>query len=445
MADPWTLARDFISDQQQQNLVNRQATDNIMIRAIEQKIARDNAATAQQYGLERLGKVNEYNTTAATVANERQGQRDERLHGYDVSDYGMKRKDQLSDAEAAARGAATKDTIDHQQAIELALINNGVITQGGARRYGKLTPSDSTMAATMQRESGGRGDAKNPNSSARGYFQWTDSTWNGLMRKYPQLGLTPDGRGDPNQEKRAYEVFTRDNQAVLSQNGIDVTPATTYAAHFLGAGGAVNVLRHSDDTPLSSILGDDVMGANPVLQGKTVAGFKQWLEKNHGGGGSDADGSESASTGGSGYEAATTRRYLDQRDPNLPAPTLNADSDDPQAAQVDVSPELRAKLAEKNLEPELRRKLNADEMANLVRNGDAANWVIDPWDVGKDNQKGDKTEYVRVRPKANQNADLKSLKETTHQTEAAPVELSSPKSTVQKRTLQMADGRVIEY
>src|SRR5690606_33987503 len=91
-------------------------------------------------------------------------------------------------------------------------------------------------------ESGGNDQARNQNSSATGRDQFLEGTWNGLMKKYPELGLTREGRTDPRQQERAIQAFTKENANQLQAAGIPVTNGTLYAAHFLGAGGARQVL-----------------------------------------------------------------------------------------------------------------------------------------------------------------------------------------------------------
>jgi hypothetical protein len=132
---------------------------------------------------------------------------------------------------------------------------------------------------TMSAESSGRADAKNPRSSATGLFQFVEGTWKGLMRKYPELGLTPEGRTDPAQQKRAMEKFTQNNIQSLRKAGLPVTNGTLYLAHFAGDGGAKALLRADARTPVEEVLGAPAVKANPFLQGKTAGWAIRWAER----------------------------------------------------------------------------------------------------------------------------------------------------------------------
>lgn len=161
-----------------------------------------------------------------------------------------------------------------------------VVSQSHAAAAGAVDPSRETYFANARKaESGGNDAAKNPNSSALGRYQFLDSTWRGLMEQYPELGLTADGRTDPAQQERAMARFTQDNARTLASAGLPVNPGTLYAAHFLGAGGASNVLGQDPSSLLSAYVPADVIAANPHLNGMTVADFTEWANSKGGGGG----------------------------------------------------------------------------------------------------------------------------------------------------------------
>ena len=149
---------------------------------------------------------------------------------------------------------------------------------------------DAYFSSIRAAESGGNDAAKNPNSSATGRYQFTEPTWMSLAQQHPELGLTPEGRLDPAQQERAIKAFTNDNIGVLRGKGLGVNPGNLYAAHFLGAGGATDVLGLPDETPMVAAVSPEVIQANPFLQDMTVGDFRQWT-------------AQKASNGSGGYRA----------------------------------------------------------------------------------------------------------------------------------------------
>ena len=119
-------------------------------------------------------------------------------------------------------------------------------------------------------ESGFNPYAKNPRSSATGLGQFTDGTWRGLMQLQPELGLTLDGRTDPAQSRRAMEAFTAMNANLLKKQGHDVNDNTLYAMHRFGQAGGPKLLGSDPNAPIETVVGPDVMRANPDLAGKRV-------------------------------------------------------------------------------------------------------------------------------------------------------------------------------
>jgi hypothetical protein len=162
-------------------------------------------------------------------------------------------------------------------------------------------PIDPTQQRIMQRE----GTEKNPRSSAQGIGQFIDSTFVDTYRKtFPDQarslteGLPEDRakarilaqRGTMIDAQTPIEVpmmntFTRENKNALSRANLDPTPGNTRLAHFLGAGGAINVLKANPNTPVESLVSQEAIQANPtVLKGKTAGEVSAWANKQMEGG-----------------------------------------------------------------------------------------------------------------------------------------------------------------
>jgi len=127
-------------------------------------------------------------------------------------------------------------------------------------------------------ESGGRADARNPNSTATGADQFIAPTWLAIVAKEKPAwadDLTPEQilaqRTDPQKSAEMAAALDRDNAAALRSAGQPVTRHTLYAAHHFGPDKAVAFARAADDTPMSQILTPAQLKANPYLRGKTKA------------------------------------------------------------------------------------------------------------------------------------------------------------------------------
>jgi len=129
-------------------------------------------------------------------------------------------------------------------------------------------PAGSYLAVLRGKESGGNANAKNPNSTATGIDQFTKQTWDGLRAKYPELGLTANGRTDPAQSTRAMEKFTADNARALTSAGVPITPGNLYVSHFLGEAGGPRFIRgamQNPDAPATAYVTPGAAAANRTV------------------------------------------------------------------------------------------------------------------------------------------------------------------------------------
>jgi hypothetical protein len=236
-----------------------------------------------------------------------------------------------------------------------------------------------TVGKILNVESGGNGNAKNPNSSATGAGQFTDGTWLSMIRKYrPDIqGSNADIlalRRNNALSAEMTERYAQENNAIFGNAGIPQTETNTYLGHFLGPGGAVSLLKASNDTPVSQVLGADQINANKsILQGKTVGEVKAWAERKMGGSGAAVDlGRDSTIAAGgiptgatgilSSFTGPTNDTATQVTPTTVPAPadiTSNVSSNQPGNAPAPASVE------------QTPAERNAALLSNLQRVGDS--------------------------------------------------------------------------
>ena len=134
-------------------------------------------------------------------------------------------------------------------------------------------------------ESGGRADAKNPNSSALGAGQFIKSTWLGLMKDEPEAaGKSPLEvlalRKDPSVSRRMVAKYAERNAGVLANKGVQASPATIYLSHFLDGPVAAKLAKADPNTPVLKLVGMAAVKANPsILKGKKAGEVLAWAQR----------------------------------------------------------------------------------------------------------------------------------------------------------------------
>ncbi len=133
-------------------------------------------------------------------------------------------------------------------------------------------------------ESGNDPTRVNPTSGASGLFQFMPSTWAGIMKEDPSLGLTPEGIFDVEQQKKAMAHYTRQSSDILSKTlGRKPTGGELYLLHLLGHAGGPAVLANIE-APITDTVGSAAYKANPFLhQYKTGQDLIAGLNKTFGG------------------------------------------------------------------------------------------------------------------------------------------------------------------
>lgn len=145
-----------------------------------------------------------------------------------------------------------------------------------------LAPAEITLDVFLDRlmmsESGGRLNARNARSTAVGPFQFIASTWLQIARTSfatETAELKPhevlDLRTDLTFARRAAKIYTEANAAHLAANEHKPTFANLRLAFLVGPGGAVRILSAKPETPVATLLGRTVIGANPFMRNMTAA------------------------------------------------------------------------------------------------------------------------------------------------------------------------------
>lgn len=138
-------------------------------------------------------------------------------------------------------------------------------------------------------ESGGNPNATNPRSSASGLGQFIDSTWlDTIKAARPDIAQGKSDaellalKTDPQLSREMTQAYADQNGKILAQAGHEVTPGSTYLAHFAGPQGAVSVLSADPTTPVSRLLKASAIEANPFLQGMTAGDLRAWADRKMG-------------------------------------------------------------------------------------------------------------------------------------------------------------------
>jgi len=149
-------------------------------------------------------------------------------------------------------------------------------------------PIKAYSAKVAQAESGGNPNARNPNGSAGGLHQFLSSSFTAISNKY-KLGYTAEDRFDPKKSEKVFELFTRDNEAILKPHvGRELNDSDRYMAHFLGAGGAskfFDVYNSNPNASIATVMSPAAINANKGIvfdktgKLKTVADVYGWASK----------------------------------------------------------------------------------------------------------------------------------------------------------------------
>ncbi|MGR9413175.1 lytic transglycosylase domain-containing protein [Rhizobium leguminosarum] len=152
----------------------------------------------------------------------------------------------------------------------------------------KFTPGN-VVDKIIGAESGGNANAKNPNSSATGAGQFIDSTWLATVKSHrPDLfqgrsaAEVLELRNDKALSREMTSYLANDNADFLRNQGVNPNGGDIYLAHFLGPAGAARVIKADPGATVESVVGQDVVNANPFLKGMTANDVRSWSAKKMG-------------------------------------------------------------------------------------------------------------------------------------------------------------------
>jgi hypothetical protein len=133
----------------------------------------------------------------------------------------------------------------------------------------EATGADPAMMASIAAiESGFDPKVKARTSSAGGLYQFTDSTWKDMVKKYGSKYGIDEKTSKYDAKANALmggEFLKRNSEYLKNEVGIEPNSTDLYMAHFLGAGGAGKFLKGMKKDPnavAANIVGDDAARAN---------------------------------------------------------------------------------------------------------------------------------------------------------------------------------------
>jgi len=145
---------------------------------------------------------------------------------------------------------------------------------------------DSKDAAAIAKvESGLNPNAKAKKSSASGLFQFINSTWRSMVRKYgKKFGIKLEDKNDPKANAIMGALFIRDNNKILARSiGREPNIRESYLAHFSGVGRAAKVIKALDrnpNAPVGTVFSTREIRANrSILKGTIKQSFDRLTNK----------------------------------------------------------------------------------------------------------------------------------------------------------------------
>lgn len=139
---------------------------------------------------------------------------------------------------------------------------------------------DTFLDRLMRAESNGHDLAANPRSTALGPFQFIKATFIDVARRHfaaEVATLSDEGvlalRTDRAFARRAAAIYSMENLAYLTGQGVKPTFGDLRLAYLVGPTAAARLLQAQPQTPVAEILGAAVIRANPFMSGMSASGL----------------------------------------------------------------------------------------------------------------------------------------------------------------------------
>ena len=104
--------------------------------------------------------------------------------------------------------------------------------------------------------------AKSKTSSARGLYQFINSTEQDMLKRH---GMEQGDIYDPEYSADLAAKFAASNAKVLKARGVPVTPVSLHLAHFAGPYGAAKVFQADPEDPAQVAFSNAQIRANPGI------------------------------------------------------------------------------------------------------------------------------------------------------------------------------------
>ena len=135
---------------------------------------------------------------------------------------------------------------------------------------------DPTNVGIAALESSGDYSAANPESSARGKYQFMPQTFEGVQKNNPDLPKVSweQFQKSPDVQEQYQNALRAENQNALTKRGLDVTPANEYIMHWAGAPKGVALLKADSSQKLNEFFSENVLKKNRLSGDMSVGDFR---------------------------------------------------------------------------------------------------------------------------------------------------------------------------